>query len=313
MRGRSDRVVRVNPTDEQLATEPNNDLAHAQAVRTGAPVRLQIAEKGDQDIFVLRLDEPTMLRIEVGPKNPIDVSLALLDGTGQAVATSNCYRGQTALIVRRGVLAGTYYVRVTEWGNNGSSREDLNLLITADVAVDPLEPNDREVSARLLRPGARARGTILPAGTSDYYRIEVERPGTARFFVPSHGLDRELFVRDEAGTVLGHRPVYARQNLDLHVPLQRGRYTAELREWGNNAESSEPYELRFDFAPDDGVQDPQRGKRLTASRTLEPGAVVGATINPLKDADLWAVPLDSSGPVAPARAVLDRPGSACPR
>lgn len=294
LRGQSKRVLRVNPTNEQLEAEPNNDLAHAQTICTGAPVRLRIAERGDQDLFALRLDEPTMLRIEVGPKNPIDTSVELLDGTGKTVATKSCYRGQTALIVR-GVLAGTYYVRVTEWGNNGFSQEALTLRITADVAVDPLEPNDRVVSARLLRPSQRARGTILPTGTSDFYRIEIERPGMARFFVPGHCLDRELIVRDEAGTALGNRAVYARQNLDLQVALHRGRYTAELREWGNNAESSEPYELRFDFAPDDGIQYPARGTRLAASRTLEPGALAGATINPLKDVDLWAIPLDSAG------------------
>ena len=279
LRSGANRVVRVNPASEQPEAEPNNDLAHAQAICTGAPVRLRIPENGDQDVFTLRLDEPTMLHIEVGPKNPIDTFVELLDGAGEPVATAPCYRGQTIRIVR-GVLAGTYYVRVTEWGNNGSSQEDLNLLVTADVAVDPLEPNDREVSARLLRPGARARGAILPAGTSDFYRIEIERPGTARFFVPSHGLDRALSVRDEAGVVIGSKPVYARQALDLRVPLHRGRYTVELTEWGNNAESSEPYELRFDFAPDDGIQDPTRGKRLAASRTLEPGTLVGATINP---------------------------------
>ena len=294
LRSRANRVVRVNSTAEQQEAEPNNDLAQAQAIRSGAPVRLRIAQKGDQDVFVLRLDEPTMLRLEVGPKSAIDTTLELLDGTGKSVAASNCYRNQTARIVR-GVLAGTYYVKVTEWGNNSFSEEDLILHITADVAVDPLEPNDREVSARLLRPGQRARGTILPRGTSDFYRIEIDRPGTARFFVPSHGLDRELSIRDDAGEVLGSSRAYARQNLELQIPLYSGRYTAELTEWGNNVESSEPYELHFDFAPDDGVQDPKPGNRLTASRTLEPGSLVGATINPLKDADLWAVPLDSSG------------------
>lgn len=294
LRSGSNRVVRVNPTSEQVEVEPNSSLTDAQAIRTGAPLRLRISENGDQDLFVLRLDEPTMLRIEVGPKNPIATSLELLDGSATVVAVKNCYPGQTALIVR-GVLGGTYYIKVTEWGNNGSSQEYLSLLVTADLAVDPLEPNDDIAGARLLRPGARARGTILPTGSSDYYRFEIERPGMARFFVPSHSLDRELSVRDEAGTVLGHHAVYRGQDLDLRVALQRGRHTVELREWGNNSESSEPYELRFDFAPDDGVQDPVRGKRLAASRTLEPGALVGATINPLQDVDLWAVPLDSSG------------------
>ncbi|MEJ2702235.1 MAG: carboxypeptidase-like regulatory domain-containing protein [Sedimentisphaerales bacterium] len=293
LRSGSNRVVRLNPTSEQVEIEPNNGLSNGQAIRTGAPVRLRISENGDQDFFTLRLEEPTMLRIEVGPQNPIATSVVLLDGSGTAVAAKNCYPGQTAAIVR-GVLAGTYYVQVTEWGNNGSSQEFLNLLVTADLAADPLEPNDNVAGARLLRPGARARGTILPVGTSDYYRIEIERPGMARFFVPKHSLDRELFVRDETGAVLGRQAVYSGQDLDLRVALLRGRYAAELREWGNNAESSEPYELRFDLAPDDGIQDPVRGRRLTASRTLEPGALVGATINPLQDVDLWAVPLDSS-------------------
>jgi len=294
LRGRANRVVRVNPIDEQPEAEPNNDLAGAQAIRTGAPVRLRIAQRGDQDVFVIRLDEPTMLHLEVGPKTPIDTTLELLDGTGKSLAAKSCYRNQTVRIVR-GVLAGTYYVKVTEWGNNHFSDEDLILRITADAAVDPLEPNDRAVSARLLLPGQRARGTILPRGTSDFYRLEIDRPGTARFVVPKHGLERELVVRDDAGEVLGSSRVYARQILELQVPLHAGRYTAELRHWGNRAESSEPYELSFDFAPDDGVQDPERGNRLTAVRTLDPGTLVGATINPLKDADLWAVPLDSSG------------------
>ena len=294
LRNETTRVVRVNPKKEQIEIEPNNSLADAQAIRTGAPVRLHISEPGDQDIFALRLDEPTMLRIEVGPKNPIEIQLALLDSTGTVAAVASTYAGRTTLIVR-GVLAGTYYIRVTEWGNNGASEEALHLLVTADLAVDPLEPNDSMAGARLLRPGACARGTLLPTGTSDFYRFEIERPGMARFFVQRHALERELLVRNETGTVLGRQAVYSNRDLDLRVALHRGRHTVELREWGNNAESSEPYELRFDFAPDDGVQDPARSTRLTASRTLKPGSLVGATINPLQDADLWAVPLDSAG------------------
>jgi hypothetical protein len=292
--GESNRVVRINPTKKQNEIEPNNDIAHAQSICTGASVSFSIAEKGDQDIFTFRLEEPAMLRIEVGPKNPIEIQLSLLDNTGSEAAVANCYSGQNALI-NRGVLAGTYYVKVTEWGNNNSSPEPLNLIVTSITAADALESNDSIAGARLLLPGERARGTILPTGNSDYYRFEIERPGMARFVVPGHILERELYVRDEAGSILGQQAVYPNSDLDLRVALNRGRYTVELREWGNNNESTVPYELRFDFAPDDGVQYPERGKRIAASRTLEPGTIVGATINPLKDIDLWAVPLDSSG------------------
>ena len=287
-------VVQLNPTDEQIEVEPNAGIAGAQPLRTGAPMRLRIQERGDEDVFVLRLEEPARLRIEVGPDNPIQTHIHLLAGDGNPLAESGAHPGGTNAIVR-GVLAGTYYIKITEWGNNEASDKDLRLLVTRDVAVDPLEPNDQLLTARLLRLGERARGTILPTGTSDFYRFELDRPGTARFFVPGHPLQREAIVRDEAGKVLGSVGVHGGTNLDLFVPLPRGRHTVELREWGNNDESTEPYELRFDFLPDDGVQDPERTGRLTASRTLAPGTLVGATINPLRDADLWSIPLESAG------------------
>ncbi len=157
------RVISVNPTTGQVEVEPNNSLAEAKRLRTGAAVELKISERGDQDFFVLRLDEPTMLRIELGPKNPIETQVSLLDYSGKPVALVSAYAGRNAVIVR-GVLAGTYYIKVNEWGNNGASESALTLTVTADVAVDPLEPNDSVAGARLLRPGAHARGTILPAG-----------------------------------------------------------------------------------------------------------------------------------------------------
>lgn len=288
------RVVQVNPVTPQQEVEPNNDLAQAQAIRSGAPMQLHISERGDQDVFLLRLEEPAMLHMEVGPKNPIETQLILLDAGGNPVQTASAHRGRAARI-DRGVLAGTYYVKVIEWGNNGSSTEPLALTVVVNTAVDTLEPNDSVTSARRLEPGTYARGTLLPTGNSDFYRFELDRSGTARFFVPKHGLQREIFVRDEDENVLGRQAAHPGRDLELHVPLQPGRYVVELCEWGRNAESSEPYEMRFDFAADDGILDPPRVKRLAVSRTLEPGTLAGATINPLKDVDLWAIPLDSAG------------------
>ncbi|MCP4656412.1 MAG: hypothetical protein GY856_13445 [bacterium] len=289
-------AMRLNPTAEIAEQEPNDTPATAQPLRTGAPIRLRIDRSDDRDVFRLRLAHPAYLKIVLGPENPIDTRVTLMGADGQPVKPPRSAYGGRDNVQEFGVPAGEYFLQVEEWGNNNSSDAFLTLRVTRDTAADSLEPNDSPTTARLLRSGEEARGTILPLGNVDHYRFEMERPGTVRLTMPAHSLDRRLVIRDADGSEAATRSVYGGQAMELVASLRAGRYVLELREWGDNRESIEPYTLRMDVAEDDGLDDPppQPG-RLSAVRMQPLSAKAGATVNPLRDADRYAVAAPSAG------------------
>jgi hypothetical protein len=275
--------------------EPNESAAEAQPIRTGAPVELKIDRAGDQDFFRFRLRHPAFLKLSLGPAGVLETYLRLLGSDGKAIREIGAGPNQVNRI-DLGVPAGEYVVHVTEWGNNGASEKPLALKVECATAPDALEPNDAPAAARLLQSGEEARACILPLGDVDCFRFEMKRDGSARFRVAPHVLDRYLRILDESGRSRGEQGAGAGRPSDLLAALPAGRYVLEVAEWGNNGESPEPYALRFDAVEDEGVADPpERPGRLTALRTLEPVGLVGSTINPAGDVDLWAVATPSSG------------------
>nr|MCU0937335.1 hypothetical protein [Gammaproteobacteria bacterium] len=122
--------------------EPNDTLATAQEVRTGAPVTLTLDRNGDHDVFRVRLAHPARLTVTVGPQNPLETYLRLHDAEGKLLQEKGAHVGQENRI-ERWVGAGTFYVEVSEWGDNASDPEKtLTLTVTREDAVDPREPND---------------------------------------------------------------------------------------------------------------------------------------------------------------------------
>ena len=288
--------VALNPLEPQPEAEPNDALATAQEIRTGATVTLTIARNGDHDFFRFRLTHPARLVVTVGPQNPLETHLRLHDAEGRLLQEQGAHNGQENRI-ERWVAAGTYYVELSEWGDNGADPEKtLTLTVAREDAVDPREPNDTVEAAAPARLNEELSGLVWPVGDHDVYRLELPRPGLVRLRDRPVPYERHARLRDATGGLVTEQGAHTDRPLDFSADLAAGTYFVEIGEWGDNHASLTPYRLRVDFLPDDGVDDPPPASgRMASVRTLPLGGAVGSTLLPRGDLDLYTVVLPSAG------------------
>jgi hypothetical protein len=285
----------INPTTEQLEVEPN-DLAAPQNVLTGAPLRFAINSNRDHDVFRFRLDQPAMLVATIGPNNPLQTHLRIRDNEAKILREQGTYENQDNRIELR-LAAGTYYADVSEWGEDKSAPDKpMTLRIDATPATDPNEPNETIQQATPVPLGEQIAGLIWPVGDHDVYRIELPRPGMLRVLEKGMDMQRHVQILDSAGKLLRETGVYENQGLDFDQRVEAGTHYINIMEWGNNNASLTPYRMRVIYMPDDGIDDPPLGKGvMSAQRTLKLPETVHATIMPLGDIDIYAVPLAGAG------------------
>ena len=261
----------------------------------GVPVTLTIDTVGQSHRFRLTLPEPALLRLAVAEGAPIETHLRLLDREGQLLQERGVHLGQ-ANGFDTALAAGTYFVELLEWGNNGASPDPLTLTASVDAGVDPLEPNDSDEAASLLRPGELMAGRIWPRGDRDVFRIEIERPGFVRVHGPGHPMERHVLIRNAEGSLLGEVGAHAENPVNISVQVQQGRHFIEVREWGDNSESLTPYRLQVDVLPDDGLDDPAVAEgQMSAVRELRLNDQLGATLLPVGDQDVYRVTVPGAG------------------
>ena len=288
--------VAMNPTAAIAEEEDNDSIASAQTIRTGAPVELRIDEVGDHDCFRFHLDQPSHLRLTLGPNNPLFIYMRLLAIDGTELGSSSGGAGGE-VVLEANVARGDYMVLVQQYYDNQASPEPTTLLVERTVIADPFEPNDDEASARRIRSGEEVRGYVFPMADHDCYRFAMERPGWIRLTMPPSDLWRYVELRDEEGKVLAGPSGGIGAPLEHGHQLPAGRYTLTVRQYYDNALSLEPYVLRLETIEDDLVDDPAElaGQPLRAVRSLEVGQHVGATILPNADVDRFALSLPEPG------------------
>lgn len=288
--------IPLQPLAEQPEREPNNDLASAQKIRPGAPVRFGILSLGDHDFFQFDLDTPALLRVTVGPDNPIQTHVLLWDSKGRMLREQGTYEGQNNVMEFR-VAAGRFFVEVREWGDNAISVQNaLTLLVSAESAADPREPNDTSDAARPIAEGETPSGLIWPVGDADFYRFEVQRPGWIRVTESGAPFQRHVLLLNDKGGLVREQGVYENQPLSFDARIEPGLYALGIREWGDNDSSLSPYRLRFAFIADDEIDDPPSAKPL-AVRALPLPGLAGSTLNPESDVDTYALSLPGPGTV----------------
>lgn len=291
----AEAVVKLSPVREVEEQEPNDAVGSAQEIDVGAIVRFRISRLNDQDWFRFRLPHPGRLVIEVGPENPIQTLVELVDPRGRSMAQRGAYEKQSNRI-ELDVAEGEYRFHVGEWDNNASSDKPLALRIQYSPVPDPLPQNETRATARLLRVNEEVRGYQHPVGDLDHYRFQVRRPCAVRLTMPASGFQRFVRLLDPAGKLLTAAGVYENQPLAAQAELAPGEYVVEVTEWDRNACSLEPYSMRLEAIEDDGIDDAPGDPGPPAfGRPLAPNALVGSTIFPTRDADLYAVSLPSPG------------------
>ncbi|MFG0251874.1 MAG: Ig-like domain-containing protein, partial [Phycisphaerales bacterium JB038] len=288
-------TVKLNPTELIEESELNDNIASADRIRLGTPVRFGIPEDGDNDHFIFRLDQPAHVKVSVGPVNPLWLQGHLLNTNGDRVTGASGNPG--AAVNFDAVLpAGEYVLRIHQYYNNKSSQEPMTLLVSRTTAADPFEPNDTPTASRPIRFGEEVRGWIFPMGDHDCYQFNMPRPGAVRLTMPPVDVWRHVSIRTTDDSEIVSTSGGENGSLELVRQLEPGRYIICVRQYYDNRVSTNPYSLRLDAMLDDFIDDPKEdGARLRAVRHLDFCEVAGAPVHPDGDIDRYALSLPEPG------------------
>ena len=172
--------------------------------------------------------------------------------------------------------------------------------VTEAVAVvdREQEPNDSFAQADPIAPSGRVTGTIDPVRDVDFFRLEVPRAGELAVRIgnvaPELAIGFRVHDADRRVSTNWQRPLREGAETTSFADLPRGgEYFLELRHSGDNAASSQPYELETSFTPVAEAWGPNDSPATAAPLTL--GAPVLATILPAGDVDWYRVQVDHRG------------------
>lgn len=163
--------------------EDNNSFALATTLPVPANIQAYIIPVGDPDYYRVQVPEKvdSLLILCNPPANKnLDMVIDLYSASQSALATENKNgMNQGELMIYLNPPAGTYYIRITDNGNNDSSSTPYSLQVdvsyqdsTVDTPnPDPYEENNSFEQATVFVPDSNYSAYIFPAGDPDYYRF----------------------------------------------------------------------------------------------------------------------------------------------
>lgn len=203
--------------------------------------------------------------------------------------------GETALFDAGPLPAGEYVLLGQEW-NNGPAPEPTTFTVRCRWAADPHSPNSAPASARGVKTGEEVRGYILPRGDGNFFRFETKRPCQVRI---SLRRPEEIWIRALLNSLDGKELANlgcTGETAEGVYKLDPGAYVVEVREWNNNAASTNPFTIRIEEIEDDGMDDGnQEAGAVRLFRPMPLGSLCGGTIFPQGDRDWYQVTLPSAG------------------
>jgi len=234
--------------------EPNNDFVDAKPLTPGGEIAFNILPRGDQDWFSIEVPSAGELTaiIDNSPEN-LDINYRVWN------ANHDVLRDWVPPYRQGGVTegfadlpgAGTYFLQITDGGNNARSIGHAVLKTGFLATDDPTEPNNSFGAAKAIALGVPHPGYILPRGDVDWLRLDLDRPGSLDIAIENvdDALDVSFrlwtedrnagpwFVPARAGG-----PVYAT------IPVTRpGAYRLEITDGGSNARSANGFTVVVNF------------------------------------------------------------------
>ncbi len=154
--------------------EPNDDLAHAQAVGEGT---LQgFLGRGDVDVFRIAA-AASEVDIEIAPPERVDAKLEVLREDGTRILRVDAGRRREAeRIPNLHVEGGKLILRVSAGSGDGNPDEPYRLTIAsrAPNPGDEREPNDTIAMPTVLGANEHGHGLIAPKADADFWKIAAE-------------------------------------------------------------------------------------------------------------------------------------------
>ena len=195
--------------------EPNDQMSDAYIV-PNTNFRSQVAyidPPGDADWYRMTLPTNSILSVKIEAQtlgSSLDSFLEIYNSSTVRLAFNNDFNGKDSLLSLTGLTAGTYYIKVTQSGNNlgGCGYFYKMNAYTWKDGEDPYEPNNTMASAFTLTDNnwISSRAFINPVGDVDWFRVYLKDYSVLTVSVDAHSLgsplDASLQIYNPNGTLL---------------------------------------------------------------------------------------------------------------
>jgi hypothetical protein len=178
----------LEPAGANAELEPNDDLARATPLLPNSYREGFISPKSDQDYFVLRTAQPSLVRFQLSGVERMDLALEVVrpkpGGGVETVLRANDGEIKEPEQLNDVACSGECYIKV-EGGlrkidgklvrdfENAEQPYRLYASVSADTGAEEREPNSTPDSATPLALGQSIRGTIHPKKDVDFYRLDL--------------------------------------------------------------------------------------------------------------------------------------------
>ena len=248
----------------------------------------------DRDIFSVDLPGAGVLRLQSA--GPMQRHLEVFDARGEKLAEQGVYENSRQDLSWHAPGPQTVFVQMREWGDNSYSALPYSMRIWFERAdeIDYQQRNEDFDHAAPVAPGDTLHGSYLPLRDQDVYAVDVDFPGVLEVSARS-AHQTHLRVYDGAREKVAEVGVYENNTARVSPEVGRGRYYIVVNEWGDNAASTQPYELKL--ALHRAEPDEREPLADDPPRRLEDGTAQAFRIDQRADIDRFLFDQQAAGTV----------------
>ena len=181
----------------QDAFEPDSSSSQATLMNSGTTLARSICPAGDEDWIKFTLNRSSEVSLETSGNND-DTRMWLYDNNLNEVEF-NDDRGVGSLfsLIDRvcgtdALLAGTYYVKVDEFG--GGIIDNYNTTLQIAACPDTHEPDDSSSQASIINSGTIQNHSIAPIGDTDWVSFTLAAPSSVTLETSGNNGDTRMWL-----------------------------------------------------------------------------------------------------------------------
>lgn len=281
--------------------EGNSSRGQSNCVSPTGAVGATIDPKGDEDWYMIEVDRPGLLHIDITNVAPeLDIVTRVYNAEGSAI--SGWIKPLRAGAETSGVVdipaAGKYHVHLEDSGNDASSSQPYSLELRFEPG-DAFEPNGSFGQATEIQPDAEFFTSLLPHGDRDWFTFEVPRRGALHVEITNVPQNIEAVFRvynANVSAITGWvAPLRAgAENIaDIDLPTA-GRYYLHLEESNNDECNPAELQVKLRYLPGDTYE---ANESLGDATEIDATTQLFASILPKGDHDHYVFEVDHPGAV----------------
>ena len=221
----------------QDSYEPDNNKNEAKLIISGQQQTHSIVPADDQDWLSFTLSTSSDVFIETsGISGDTRLWLYQSDGTTQIEYDDDSGSG-TFSYIDCNLNAGTYYIKMDEYGNNSEiAAYNISLTVTQRV-LDSYEPDNSKNEAKLITSGQLQTHSIVPADDQDWLFFTLSKSSSVVIETSGTSGDTRMWLYQSDGTTqIEYNDDGSGTFSYIDYVLNAGTYYIKIDEYGNDNE-----------------------------------------------------------------------------